>query len=107
MGRRALPRARWPSGDGVRSPATSPDRLTRLEYRPPSSFGRHTVARDEAWRARILAIPYTRRALWEADFHSATLPVWSRPSPRLWLIRRRSPVNAPWCRASTTPTCAR
>ncbi|MGW3937375.1 DUF317 domain-containing protein [Streptomyces sp. NBC_00024] len=52
--------------------ATSPDRLARLEYRPPSSFGGVTVARDEAWRARILAAPDARRALWEADFHSAT-----------------------------------
>ncbi|MEH0507253.1 DUF317 domain-containing protein [Streptomyces scabiei] len=65
--------ARWQiTVDGWHITATSPDRLARLEYRPPSSFGGHKVARDEAWRARILAAPDARRALWEADFHSAT-----------------------------------
>ncbi|MEU6230931.1 DUF317 domain-containing protein [Streptomyces sp. NPDC047042] len=59
--------ARWQIAvDGWHITVRSPDRLVRLEYRPPSSFGGHKVARDEAWRARILAAPYARRALWKA-----------------------------------------
>ncbi|KPI02843.1 protein of unknown function DUF317 [Actinobacteria bacterium OK074] len=65
--------ARWEiTVDGWHITATSPDRLARLEYRPPSSFGGRAVTRDGAWRARIIATSDAGLALWEAEFHSAT-----------------------------------
>ncbi|MFB7270736.1 DUF317 domain-containing protein [Streptomyces sp. NPDC056244] len=52
--------------------AHSPDTLVSLAYRPPVRTDGRGVPRDEAWRATIVATPGARRALWEADFHSAT-----------------------------------